>query len=80
MGSSSIAHDDQLSAFRWPREVGYRGWERGSRGRGYGDICMHMADSFCCTIETTTVLWSNHTPVKIYKKKKTNKTDFEKIK
>ena len=38
------------------------GWEGGSRGRGFGDICMHMADSLCYTTETNSVvrqLYSN---------------------
>ena len=26
------------------------------RGRGYGDMCMHMADLLCCATETNTVL------------------------
>ena len=43
-------------------------WEGGARGRGYGDICMHMADSLWCTTETNTVLWNNYTPIKIYSK------------
>ena len=70
MGSSSIAQGDELGALRWPRGVGYGGWEGGSRGRGYGDICMHTADSLWCTTETNTVLWSNYTPIKIYFLKK----------
>ena len=32
------------------------GWEGDARGRGYGDICMNMADSLCCTTETNTVI------------------------
>ena len=56
MGSSSIAQGDQLSALLRPRGVGWGGQEGGSRGRGYGDICMHMADSLCCTTETNTAL------------------------
>ena len=32
------------------------GWEGGSRGRGYGDICIRIADSFCSTAETNTTL------------------------
>ena len=27
-----------------------------NRERGYGDMCMHMADSLCCATETDTVL------------------------
>ena len=26
------------------------------QGRGYGDMCMHMADSLCCATETNMVL------------------------
>ena len=37
-------------------EIILGGWEGGSRGRGHGDICMHMADSLCCTTETNTAL------------------------
>ena len=33
------------------------------------DICICMADSFCCTAETNTTLQSNYTPVKINFKK-----------
>ena len=35
----------------WDREVG-GGLKRG----GYGDMCVHMADSLCCATETNTVL------------------------
>ena len=31
-------------------------WEGGSRERGYGDICMHTADSLCCTAETNNII------------------------
>ena len=37
----------------WDREDGREG---GSRGRGYGDMCVHMADSLCRATETNTVL------------------------
>ena len=57
---------DSSGALRWPRGVGQGGWEGGSRGRGYGDMCMHMADSLWCTTETNTVQWSNYTPIRIY--------------
>ena len=33
-------------------------------GRGYGDICICIADSLCCTAETNTTLLSNYTPIK----------------
>lgn len=48
-----------LKTLRW-------GWEGGARGRGYGDICMHIAVSLCCTAET------HHkaiTPIKMGEKK-----------
>ena len=32
------------------------GWEGDSRGRGFGDICIHIADSLCYTAETNTSL------------------------
>ena len=41
-----------------------------ARGRRYGDICIHIADSLCCTAETNTPLKSNYTPKKMLKKKK----------
>ena len=37
----------------WDKEGGREG---DPRGRGCGDICMHMAGSLCCTTETNTVL------------------------
>ena len=40
----------------WDREDEREAQEGGSRGRGYGDMCMHMADSLCCATETNTVL------------------------
>ena len=45
-------------------------WEGDTRGRGYGDICMHMADSLCYKAETNTPLESNYTPIKMFKKKR----------
>ena len=35
-----------------------------------GDMCIHIADSFHCTVETNTTLLNNYTS--IWKKKKTN--------
>ena len=34
------------------------GWDRegGKEAQEGGDICMHMADSLCCTRETNTAL------------------------
>ena len=37
-------------------------WERDSRGWGY--ICIHIANSLCCTAETSTTLQSNYMPIK----------------
>ena len=36
--------------------MGEGGWEGGSRGRLYGDMCMHMADLLYCATETNGVL------------------------
>ena len=33
-----------------------RGWEGDARGRAYGDICIHIADSLCYKAETNTPL------------------------
>lgn len=40
-------------------------WRRGWGLWEGGDICIHVADSLCCSAETNTTLLSNHTPVKI---------------
>ena len=56
MGSSSKAQGDQLGALFLPRGVGKGGWEGDTRGRGYGDICIRIADSLCYTAETNTPL------------------------
>ena len=56
MGRSHIAQGDQLGALWPPRGVRLGGWEGGTRGRGYGDICMRIADSLCDTAETNTIL------------------------
>ena len=37
-----------------------------------GDICIWIADSLHCTVETNTRLYSNYTPKKIYLKIKIN--------
>ena len=41
---------DQLEG--WDKEGGREMQE----GGGYGDICMHIADSLCYTAETNTIL------------------------
>ena len=56
MGSSRIAQGDQLGALCPPKGEGKGGWEGDARGRGYGDICMCIADSPCYTAETNTLL------------------------
>ena len=44
----------------------YGEWEGDARERGYGDICIHIADSLCYTAETNTTLQSNYTPIKMF--------------
>ena len=56
MGSSCIAQGDQLVALWPPRGVGEGGWERGTRGKRYGDICICITDSLCYTAEANTTL------------------------
>ena len=56
MGSCCIAQGDQLDASWWTRGVGYGGREGDAGGKGYGDICICIADSLCCTAETITTL------------------------
>ena len=34
-----------------------------------GDLCICIADSLCCIVETNTILSSNYTPIKINFKK-----------
>ena len=48
---------------RW--DGGRVGWRSGGREAQQGeDICMHIADSLCCTVEMNTALQSNYTPIK----------------
>lgn len=49
MGSCWIAQGAQLGALRRPRGVG---WE----AQDGGDVCIHIADSPCCTKEMNTTL------------------------
>ena len=45
------------------------GWEGDTRGRGYGDICIHIADSLCYTAETNNIvkqLYSSKDVKKMY--------------
>ena len=51
MGEISSALCDHLEG--WDREGGR---EMQGGGRGYGDICIHTADSLCYTAETNTTL------------------------
>ena len=46
MGHCSITQGAQLGAL---------GWSRGSAQKG-GDICVLIADLYCCTAETNTTL------------------------
>ena len=43
--------NDTFSVFFFDQE-----WEGDARGRGYGDICIHIADSLRDTAETNTTL------------------------
>ena len=43
--------------FKWQRKGGREAQEG-------GDICIHIADSRCCTGEINTTLKSNYTPIK----------------
>ena len=53
MGGSCIAQRAQVGALS-SRGVG---WGRGGReAQEGGDICIHIADSYCCTAETNTTL------------------------
>ena len=54
----------------WDREGGREG---DARGRRYGDICIHIADSLCSTAETNSfvkVLYYNKDVKKMYHKPK----------
>ena len=49
--------------------MGLGGWEGGSRGRGYGDVCLHMADSLCCATETNSIVKQLYSSKDLLKKK-----------
>ena len=55
MRTYCIAHGTRISALWWPK------WEEIQKR---GDICIHMADSLCCTWETDTAVEHNYTPTK----------------
>ena len=43
-------------------------WGVGGREALEGrDICIYRADSYCCTTEINTTLYSNYPPIKIFK-------------
>ena len=44
------------------------GWEGDAGGRGYGDICICIADLLCYTAATNTPMEGNYTPIKMLKK------------
>ena len=50
----------------WYRE----GWEGDAKGRGYGDICIHIADSLCYTAETNNIVKQLYSNKDVLKKKK----------
>ena len=41
-----------------------------------GDTCVHIANSLCCTVETSTTLQSNYTPIKINLRKEVKLADI----
>ena len=47
---------DQLGAFEHLEGWDGEGVGGDTRGRRYGDICIRMADSLCCTTEAGTTL------------------------
>ena len=49
MGTYFIAQRTLLNALWCPE------WEGNLKGRGYMYICIYMANSFCCTVETNIV-------------------------
>ena len=67
MGRCCLTQGEQLYTLWWPRGEGQGGCEGGSRGRGYGDICIHIADSLCSTAETQHIVKQLYS-IKILKK------------
>ena len=57
MRTYSIAQRTLLSALQSPR------LERNPK-KEY--ICIHIADSLCCIVETNTILLSNYIPIRIF--------------
>ena len=46
----------------------------GRKSKKRGDICVHIADALCCTVETNIALQSNYNPIKInFKNRKKRK-------
>ena len=43
------------------------------------DICICIADSLCYTAETNTPLYSNYTPIKMFKERNIKKIDIKKL-
>ena len=58
-GTCSKAQESQLAGSVVSRRVGWR-----REAQEEGDICIHRADSHCCTAQASIILWSNYTPVK----------------
>ena len=57
MGSSCIVQGARLRILWWPTCVGWGSWEESSEGR---DVCIHIANSCCCTAETNATSKSNY--------------------
>ena len=47
---------EEIIVENFPNMGGMGGWEGDARGRGYGDICICIADSLCYTAETNTTM------------------------
>ena len=45
------------------------GWEGDARGRGYGGICIHIADSLCYAAETNNIIKQLYSNKDVKKKK-----------
>ena len=50
-----VAQGTLIRALRWPK------WEGSLKEKG---MCLHTADSLCCTAEASVKLWSDYAPIK----------------
>lgn len=47
-------------------------WHKWEWNPGWGDVCMPIDVSLCCTVETNTALWGNYTLININESKNKN--------